>query len=413
MMMTYFYSFVKHNKIKVLMLVLSLSLYFGLIATAMTLNKSIPEIASIPLKSIGIQTIVQKTGKIPERMVGVIFPHSNAPIGKTEGDKLKDLEFVEDLDSGLYFWVFDKSSFKAVLGLDKGSPIFAGILKNNIMEGRFDIADRGILIADAFARKNSLSTGGRVDVSDKSYIVRGILKPNVSGNIIPADIYMDMKEAVASSRESGEMQKLYKLDAEGFSNVVLLRTDPAWEGDREKAIKAIDKDLLVFSEKTFSREIMDQMKIISSSGRVMFIVLGTVLLIAFCLLVIFNLKTREKEIAILRMLGWKISELKKHFIGETLVLLLIALIWGNLLAFAGLGFLGTRKISMELPWDISARPHFLPQENSIERVITMNIPVHLDWLTLISLSVAFLGVFLAVNYVLFYRLKKIKPYAMQ
>jgi ABC-type lipoprotein release transport system permease subunit len=209
------------------------------------------------------------------------------------------------------------------------------------------------------------------------------------------------------------MQRLYALGEERFSNVVLLRTNPAWTGDKEKAIKAINKDFLVFSERTFTREIQDQLKLISASGRIMFLVLGTALLVAFCLLIMFNLKTREKEISVLRMLGWKISDLKRQFIGETLVLLALSLVAGNLLALAGLGFLRTRTISMELPWDISAKPHFLPQENSIERIITAQIPIHIDWLTLVLLNAAFLGIFLAINYALFYRLKNIKPQEIQ
>jgi len=413
MMKTYFTSFVRSNKVKITMLVLSLSLYFGLIAVAMTLERSIPELASIPLKSIGVQTIVQKTGKIPERMVGIIFPHSNAPITDSEMQALKGLAFVEGHDSGLYFWAFDKTSFKAVFGVNRDSPIIADILKNNIVQGSFDISGNNILVTSDFARKNSLSPGAAVDVEGRNYIVRGILKPNMSGNIIPADIYMDMQEAVASARKSGEMQKLYTLGTEPFINVVLLRTDPAWSGDKEKPIKAINKDLLVFSEKTFTKDILEQLKIISASGRAMFMVLGMVLLAAFCVMVIFNLKTREREIAILRILGWKLSELKRQFIGETLVLLLVALVAGNLLAFAGLSILGTRKISMELPWDISAKPHFLPQENSIERVVTTNIPIHLDWFLLMLLSAAFIGIFLIINYALFYRLKDIKPFDMQ
>jgi hypothetical protein len=70
-------------------------------------------------------------------------------------------------------------------------------------------------------------------------------------------------------------------------------------------------------------------------------------------------------------------------------------------------------MSMELPWDISAKPHFLPQENSIERIITAQIPIHIDWLSLIVLSAAFFGIFLAINYALFYRLRNIKPQEMQ
>jgi len=209
------------------------------------------------------------------------------------------------------------------------------------------------------------------------------------------------------------MKKLYTLDADRFSNVVLLRSNPAWEGDKEKAIKSIHKELLIFSERTFTREIQDQLRLISASGRIMFLVLGSALLVAFGLLIVFNLKTREREIAVLRMLGWKLADLKRQFIGETLVLLGISLVAGNILALAGLSYLHTRTISMELPWDISARPHFLPQENSIERVITAQIPIHLDWLSLVVLSAVFVGIFLAISYMLFYRIRNIKPQEIQ
>jgi ABC-type lipoprotein release transport system permease subunit len=413
MMKSYFYSFVQHNKIKVTMLILSLSIYFGLVAVSITLDKSIPDIAAIPLKSIGVQTIVQKTGKIPEKMVGLIFPHSNAPISEDERNKLEGLQFVEGHDSGLYFWAFDSKSFKAVLGVDHDSRIVADILRNNMLQGSFDISGTGVLVAADYAKKNNLSLNSQIAILGKGYIVRGILKPNMSGSIMPADIYMNSREAVTCAKKSAEMQKLYSLEEERFSNVVLLRTNPAWEGDKEKAIKTINKDLLIFSERTFTREIQDQLRLISASGRIMFLVLGTALLIAFCLLIMFNLKTREREIAVLRMIGWKISDLKKQFIGETLVLLVISLIAGNLLALGGLSYLRTRTISMELPWDISAKPHFLPQENSIERVITAQIPIHLDWLSVVLLSAAFLGIFLVINYALFYRLGNIKPQEMQ
>jgi ABC-type lipoprotein release transport system permease subunit len=413
MMKSYFYSFVRNNKIKVAILVVSLSLYFALIAVSIALERSIPAIAAVPLKSIGVQTIVQKTGKIPEKMVGLIFPHSNAPISEAERSALTNLPFVEGHDNGLYYWAFDRKTFKAVLGVERDSPIIADILKNNLLRGSYDINGRGTLITADYAKKNGLALGSRIDILGREYVVRGILKPHMSGNIIPADIYTNSSEAISAAKASEEMRKLYGLGEKRFSNVVLLKTNPSWEGDREKAIKAVNKELLVFSERTFTKEIQDQLRLISASGRAMFLVLGGALLAAFCLLIVFNLKTREKEIAVLRMIGWKLSDLKRQFIGETLALLTVALAAGNLLSLAGLWFLGTRTISMELPWDISAKPHFLPEENSIERIITARIPIQFDVFSLVELSVAFLAVFLAINYLLFHRLGNIKPQELQ
>lgn len=104
---------------------------------------------------------------------------------------------------------------------------------------------------------------------------------------------------------------MYRLDAEDFGNVVLLRGNPDWQGDKEKLIKDIDKKLLVFSEKTFTREISEQLGIVSAAGRLLFLVIGVILALAFGLLTLYNLKSREGEIAILRMLGWRIVDLKK------------------------------------------------------------------------------------------------------
>lgn len=410
MMRTYFYSFVKNNKIKVAILILCLSLYFGLLAVSMTLTGSIPEIAAIPLKSIGIETIVQKTGKIPERMVGIIFPHSNAPINNEEMKKITGLDFVEAYDLGIYMWIFEKTSFKSVFGVREKPGIVSDILKKNIREGKFSLSDRDILITGNYALKNSFATGDHIKISGDSFIVRGILKPNVSGNIIPADIYMNIKEAKILTLRSSDMKKLYRMKNEDFSNVILLKSNPVWKGDKEKTVKAIDNNLLVFSEKTFSAEITDQLKIISASGSIMFLVMGLILLTAFSLLIVFNFKTRSKEIAILRMIGWKLRDLKKQFIGETFVLLLVSIIAGNCIAVAGLEIVSTRTVSMELPWDISAKPHFLPQENSIERTVTAHIPVHTDWLLLALLSIGFILLFLIVNYALFHKLRNIKPY---
>lgn len=413
MMKSYFYSFLKSNSIKTALLVFSIALYFGLTVAAVTLHKSIPEIATIPLRSIGVQTIVQKNGKIPEHMAGAILPHSNAPISREELDKLRQLAFVEGYDRGLFFWQFDRASFKSVLGVAEDSSIFPDLLKRNILRGEFNLGLENIIITDDFARKHGISVSNRLVLAGGTYNVKGILKTGLTGNIVPADIYMNIRRAEAVIRNSEEMKRIYQFPEGEFSNMVPLRTDPLWKGDREKDIKAVTKDFIVFSEKTFTEEVTKQLSLLSSTGRTLFAVLGGIIVAAFCLMVLFSMKSREKEIALLRMLGWRMGDIQRHFISESLVLLLISVLLGNVLALAALNLLSRRTISMELPWDISARPHFLPQENSIERVVTANIPIHLDWLLLTLLSAAFIGAFLAINYVFFYRLRKIKPYEIR
>jgi len=64
---------------------------------------------------------------------------------------------------------------------------------------------------------------------------------------------------------------------------------------------------------------------------------------------------------------------------------------------------------MELPWELSARPHFMPQENAIDRVISANLPVHFDPVMSISATLIFFLIFGIIYYVSFQRIKNIKP----
>jgi ABC-type antimicrobial peptide transport system permease subunit len=410
MMTEYFLSFIRANKIKSAVLCLSLAVYYALLTIALTMHQSIPEIARLPLQNIGVQTIVQKTGEIPARMVGAIFPHSNAPITTGQFERLQKLPFVEGADIGLYFWYFDNLFFKAALGLDPEKGILVEVLRKNIATGSLDLGQKRIVVTASFSSKHNLTVGETVALGDKNFIITGILRPNISGNIIPADIYMTREDALKVVRGSIEMQKVYRFGDSDFGNVVLLRGNPDWQGDKEKIILSVDKKFLVFSEKTFTREITGQLGIISAAGRMLFLILGAILVIAFALLTAFNLKSREGEIAILRIIGWRITDLRKQFISENLLTLGIAIIAGGVLSFAGLFLLARQTISMELPWDISARPHFLPEENAIERVISAHLPVHFEPRIYLASAIGFLLLFIAVSLFSFRRIKRIKPF---
>ena len=409
MIFSYFTSFLKKHAIKTVILVGSIALYFTLTIVLLALNKTLPELASLPFQKIGVGVVVQKTGQIPEHMIGAIFPHSNGPIYNDELTQIQSLDFIQGKDSGLYFWYFGDRYFKTALGVRGEDSTFAKLLKQNVEQGVFKISGENALITADFAQKHSLKLGDSISFNKDIFVITGILKANLTGNIIPADIYINLKKAQRITSVSQEMQRVYQFKNNDFVNVITLDVDPKWQGDKEGAIKKLDKKYIIFSEKTFSKEVLEQIKFVSSLGKVMFIILGIILLIVFSLLIRYNLKTREKEIAILRMIGWSFKDLKKQFISESAILLVMALVVGNMLALGSLFVLRMQKISMELPWELSAKPHFLPQENAINRTITANLPVHFDWLNFASLSLLFMLIFFLVSIVVFRRLKNIKP----
>lgn len=410
MMFSYFLSFVRENRLKMIMLFFCLSLYFGLLIVSITFNQAIPKIARLPLQNIGVQTIIQKTGEIPGQMVDAIFPHSNAPISREQFHQLRELPFVEDSDMGLFFWYFDKLFFKAALGVNHQNGLMASVLRNNIATGTYSLSNNNILVTAGFSSKHRLKIGDTISMGDDVFTIAGILRPNITGNIIPADIYMNFSHCLAVVWKSTEMQSVYGFGQSDFGNVVLLKSNPEWQGDKEKLVTYIDKKLLVFSEKTFTREISEQLGLISIAGRILFLIFGAILIIAFGLMCLYTLKTREQEISILRMIGWRISDLKKQFIGENLIILFFTLVIGSIMAFLGLLGLSRVSISMELPWDISARPHFLPEENAIDRIVSARLPLELDPLIFFASAAGFILLFLLVSLLSFGRIKQIKVY---
>jgi hypothetical protein len=96
-----------------------------------------------------------------------------------------------------------------------------------------------------------------------------------------------------------------------------------------------------------------------------------------------------------------------------MVILLAALLFGNMIAYAGLELLSQQTIQLELPWDISARPHFLPEENNIDRIIESRIPVTFEWKTALLVTSGFLLLFSGLYQLLFLRLKRMTPVTFQ
>ncbi len=409
MMTGYFLSFLNAHKMKTALLVLSVAVYFSLAAVMLNVAESIPEIAALPFKRIGVETIVQKSGRIPEHMTGAIFPHSNGPIYDDEVRALTSLGFAADSDVALFAWYFDSSFFKSFMGVDVNGHIFPALLERNLERGKLDLDARHVVVTGNFAEAHRLSLGDAVDFGGRKFFISGVVRPSPSGNIIPADMYMTLDAARDISYGSKEMRRVYRFPSDRFVNVVAVRSDPRFRGDKVKAIQALNKDYLVFSEKTFSRDIENQISLLSSFGRIMFFILGFVIVILFGLLTFYNVKTREPEIALLRVIGWPMGKLKRQFIAESLALLLAGLLFGNLFALAGLLLVGGQTVTMQLPWEFSARPHFLPQENAIARSVTAFIPVHFDWLVFTGLTLAFLLVFGIIILLLFTRINRVKP----
>ncbi len=411
MMIRYMTSYFLSQRYKTTALVVSLSIYFAVLLIAFVLLRAIPDIAALPLKSIGVQTIVQKTGEIPEQMIGVVFPHSNAPISEEEYQKLSTLEFTESAEAVLFFWFFDESYFKAVSGIKPESDV-AKLIIDNSPNTVDSLRLNDAIITSSLSERQNLAIGDSIVIGHMTFTVRDVLEKHPSANIVASDIYISFQSAFDLATASPQITNLYSDISQTVGNVVLLKTNPSVMVDKETAVKDINKKLIVFSEQSFTEEVNDQLALVSNAGQTLLGIVGTLLIIAFCLLVFYNLKTRETEIATLRKIGWKLADLRLQFGAESAIILATSLLLGNVMAFIGFQYLKQTTIELALPWDITAKPHFLMEENAIDRTIEAALPVNYEPIIAVLASGAMFAFFISISLLIFQQLKNIKPYDM-
>ena len=407
MIPAYFYSYVRANKGKTAMLIISVALYFAVAVLTITLGQALPKLATIPLQRIGAGVMVQTEGVIPDRLEGIVFPHANGPIYLDQFQKLARLRFVNTAEGALYFWDFT-GAYKSIAGFDPQKSILAEILKKSIDEGRPPFKSGQALVSYDYKRKNNLRIGRPVKIYGQEFNVVGVLQPTSEAQIMPADIYISYPDAWRVVGSAKEIRRNYRLRSDTYFNVVLLRVDPGYQGNKTGAIKAVDKRFLVFSEESFSTQILSRLRWISGAGKTGMGLLAVIVVAAFCALVFYMIKSREREIAILRALGWPISAIRGQFIREISLLVGAGLVAGNIVVLAASAAIAAARVSIEVPWEISAKPHFLPEANAINRTITAPIPISINlWLNA-GLVLIFAVTFMCVSMLVLERIKRIQ-----
>jgi hypothetical protein len=407
MIFSYFISYLKANKFKVGLLIASIALYFSATTLILAISQALPKITQIPLQTIGANIVVQHRGVIPDRIEGIVFPHANGPIYYDDYRQVSKLKFVRAVDAALYFWDFSKK-YKSVVGFNRSGSILSPLLSKSVARGKWPLSANQALVSYDYFHENDLKLEQKISIHGENFQVAAVLKPNIEAQIMPADIYIDLAVAQREFGFSPEIRRNYKLKAKRYLNVILLRSDPTYQGDKDKLIKAVNPKFLVYSERTFSKQIKARLQLLSAAGKAILVLLGMIITTAFGGLVFYMVKSRESEVAILRALGWQSKLVRGQFIKELALIIFAGLFLGNLLDVTAISFIKQQKITMEIPWEISAKPHFLEKANAINRTVKASIPVSIDLSLNLLLSTLFILIFIAVAWVVLGKIKRVK-----
>ena len=104
--------------------------------------------------------------------------------------------------------------------------------------------------------------------------------------------------------------------------------------------------------------------------------------------------------AVLEAIGWNQGQIRWQVILENTLLALIGAILGLVLAYIIAAMMGGIEITIELPWDLSSTPHFLP-EATLDRNTVVTAPVEIPWQLMVitglgGVLVGFLAAIIAV-----------------
>jgi putative ABC transport system permease protein len=89
---------------------------------------------------------------------------------------------------------------------------------------------------------------------------------------------------------------------------------------------------------------------------------------------------RRREIAILQAIGWSWRHIRQQVLVENLALATVGTCLGVAAALVIVAALGNLSVTVDLPWDLSSTPHFIPQA-TINRSLTITTPLSVPWLT--------------------------------
>ena len=82
--------------------------------------------------------------------------------------------------------------------------------------------------------------------------------------------------------------------------------------------------------------------------------------------------------AVLQAIGWPWRHIRRQVLIENGLLAIAGIALGILAALAITGMLGHISVTLDLPWDLSSTPHFIP-EATLNRTQTITVPIGIPW----------------------------------
>jgi len=376
-----------YQKRRTLAAVIGLSIGIALLIILNALSMAYRSAARVPLQEIGADLTVQRSGNVPKDLTGAVFPCSAVTIRNEEVKKIEALPGVRGVGKAVILWVFDPKRAWIVLGIDAQSPVGPSILRNSVVQGRFlKEGEPEALVEVSYARQYGVKVGDTISVARRDYPVVGLVDASRISKIAVANVYMPLSEVQSLAASSPQVQAVSPFTPADV-NLVLIKADEGKIPELSSALRTMmGKDATIGTPESFLK-LLGSLFALSDK----FTLAASLIAILVAVLIAFktmagNIIEREREIGVLKAVGWINRNVVTQIVAESVVECFMAGILGLLIALVAAYGLSFLKVHIPIPWEMSPRPHFLPGGGD-QLFNTLRLPVRVPW-TLASFAVA-------------------------
>jgi len=403
--------------------IMTISLVTLMVITLNSLATAYREAARLPFEDIQGNIIIQRNGNVPETTSGVLLSCSLAPIPQELVSQIIKIDAVKDISAALSLWVFDPDNFKRVSGVDFHDN-FGKKLTAKLIDGSIPNTDNQILVEKTYAQKYSLEVGQETTISGQHFTVAGIV--GTAGNeVMASDIYLNLGAAQEMAYQSKNLQQVETFNKTDVNIIFVNVSQPDLKTVTQN-IKEIVTDSGINAGKTPLGQTIGSYNIytpqsfenqISTVFRIsdkLTWVISLILFIGAAIIVARNalriILERRKEFGIMKTVGFKNRDIQIEVNLETFILILTGFFAGLILSAIAVVALSHTTVSIAIPWELTAYPHFLLSNPSEANVTQMHfLPIKLEPLYVFASLAIIMAVGLATSFLSVWQINKLKP----
>ena len=320
---------------------LGVALYIALTAA----GNGFREAARAPLAGIGADILISRpatqAGAGSQTTRGVRQPFGLATLTLAEANSLNDIEGVSAASGGLLLWDFGAASYQTILGVDLSADgVGPAQVADWVVAGRFFEADErdAALVDRHYAAFFGFKPGDIITLNEREFNLVGVVEVPGGNQAASANFYLPLTGAQSlANLPTDEINQIYLRVDEATQVETVVAESEAHLGE----ISALTEQSIV--------QVMGGIAQVSdrfSGVAALVALLGGLILTGVTLNA--GIRIREREIGVMKAVGWQARDVMKLCVVEGIVLSVVGALLGILLGWLSTLVLGHVSIDTTL-----------------------------------------------------------------